>query len=100
LFPLAPDEFFESLSTPDCSLLDLISAYEQIIIRAHAHNIRVYGATIMPYEGAGYFNPEGEADRQTINQWIRKSGQFDAVIDFDAVTRDAQRLAHLFGCGR
>ncbi len=74
---------------------DLISAYEQIIMRAHAHNIRVYGATIMPYEGAGYFNPEGEADRQTVNEWIRTGGQFDAVIDFDAATRDPRRPAHL-----
>jgi lysophospholipase L1-like esterase len=74
---------------------DLISAYQQIIMRAHAHNIRVYGATIMPYEGAAYFSPEGEADRQTINQWIRTSSQFDAVIDFDAVMRDPQRPAQL-----
>jgi len=74
---------------------ELIGAFEQIILRAHAHGIRVYGATIMPYQGAGYFSPEGEADRQTINNWIRTSGEFDAVIDFDAATRDAQNLSRL-----
>ncbi len=67
---------------------DLITAYEQIIFRAHAHNILVYGATILPYQGAGYFRPDGEADRQIVNTWIRTSGKFDAVIDMDAATRD------------
>jgi lysophospholipase L1-like esterase len=52
---------------------DLIAAYEQIIVRAHAHNIRVYGATILPYEGSFSFSADGEADRQTINKWIRTS---------------------------
>jgi lysophospholipase L1-like esterase len=74
---------------------DLIAAYEQIILRAHAHNIRVYGATILPYEGAFYFSAEGEADRQKINNWMRTSGKFDGVIDFDAATRDAKDPAHL-----
>jgi lysophospholipase L1-like esterase len=74
---------------------DLIAAYEQIILRAHAHHILVFGATILPYEGAGYFTPEGEADRQTINNWIRTSGNFDGVIDLDAATRDAQHPSHL-----
>lgn len=70
------------------SAQELIAAFEQIILRAHSHNLRVYGATIMPVEGFRYFNPEMEADRQVINKWIRSSGAFDAVIDFDAVTRD------------
>jgi lysophospholipase L1-like esterase len=74
---------------------ELIAAYEQIIVRAHAHNIRVYGATILPFEGAFYFTPTGEADRQAVNQWIRSSGKFDAVIDFDAITRDPKDLPHL-----
>jgi lysophospholipase L1-like esterase len=84
-------EHNEQAATAD----DLISAYEQIIFRAHAHKIRVYGATILPYEGAGYYTPDGEADRQKINQWIRTSGQFDAVIDLDAVTRDTKNPSHL-----
>lgn len=77
------------------TLEQMIGAYEQIIIRAHAHNIKVYGATILPYEGAFYFTPEGEADRQAINKWIRTSGKFDGVIDLDAATRDAQHETHL-----
>jgi lysophospholipase L1-like esterase len=74
---------------------DLIAAYEQIIVRAHARNIRVYGATILPYEGAGYFTPDGEADRQTINAWIRTGGKLDGVIDLDLVTRDPEKPSHL-----
>ena len=69
---------------------DLIAAYKQIIARAHAHDIRVYGATILPYMGAFYSTPEGEADRSAVNQWIRTSGEFDGVIDLDAVTRDTK----------
>ena len=70
----------------------VISAYEQIIARAHAHGLRVYGATITPYVGSGYYHPGplSEADRQTLNQWIRLAGHFDAVIDFDSVVRDPQ----------
>ena len=69
------------------SVADILAAYEQIILRAHAHGIRVYGATILPCEGSDYFRADLEADRQAINTWIR-SGKFDAVIDFDAATRD------------
>lgn len=74
---------------------ELIGAFGQIIQRAHAHGVRVFGATIMPVGESFYFNPEVETARQAINQWIRTSGQFDAVIDFDAATRDPQRPDHL-----
>ncbi|MBV9083333.1 MAG: SGNH/GDSL hydrolase family protein [Acidobacteriaceae bacterium] len=77
------------------SAQDLIDAYKQIIVRAHTHNIRVYGATILPYQGAFYFRPEGEATRQAVNNWIRTSGNFDGVIDFDAATRDPRNPSHL-----
>ncbi|WP_245657908.1 SGNH/GDSL hydrolase family protein [Herbidospora mongoliensis] len=70
---------------------DLIAAYEQIIVRARAQDIRVYGATITPF-GANtpYDDPAGlrEATRQKVNRWIRISGRFDTVVDFDEVTRD------------
>ena len=66
----------------------LIIGYRQIIDRAHAHGLKVIGATILPYGGAGYFNPTGEAARQSLNAWIRKSGNFDGVIDFDVAVRD------------
>jgi len=84
-------EHNEQAATAD----DVISAYEQLIFRAHAHKIRVYGATILPYEGAQYFTPDGEADRQKVNQWIRTTGHFDGVIDFDAATRDDKSPTHL-----
>lgn len=75
---------------------DVIAAYEQIVRRAHAVGIRVYGGTIMPFEGfEAYFNAETEADRQAVNRWIRTSGVFDAVIDFDAATRDPARPSRL-----
>ena len=65
----------------------LIAGYRQIIARAHARGLLVYGATIAPYEGASYYRPEGNAVRQAVNDWIRTSGEFDAVLDFDAVLR-------------
>lgn len=70
---------------------DLIMAYDQIIVRAHAQGIRVYGATLLPFGGnTGYDDPAGfrETARQVVNQWIRTSHQFDGVIDFDRVARD------------
>jgi lysophospholipase L1-like esterase len=68
---------------------DMIAAFDQMITRAHDHGIKVYGATIMPFGGfKSYDTPEREAARQTVNAWIRTSGRFDAVIDFDAVARD------------
>jgi lysophospholipase L1-like esterase len=82
----------------------ILAAYEQIIARAHAHGLRVYGATITPYVGSGYYHPGplSEADRQVVNQWIRAAGHFDAVIDFDSVVRDPQHPDQLlpgFDCG-
>lgn len=70
----------------------VIAAYRQIIVRAHAHGLRVYGATITPYVGSSYYHPGplSEADRQAVNAWIRAAGHFDAVLDFDAVVRDPQ----------
>jgi lysophospholipase L1-like esterase len=70
---------------------DLIAAYDQIIVRSHAQGIRVYGATLLPFGGnTGYDDPTGfrEMARQTVNQWIRTSRQFDSVIDFDRAVRD------------
>ena len=77
---------------------DLIFALTQIIERARTHGILVYGGTILPFEGTtdlNYFTAEGEAERQRVNGWIRQSGRFDAVIDFDAVTRDPAHPSRL-----
>ncbi|WBB58935.1 SGNH/GDSL hydrolase family protein [Streptomyces sp. WMMC500] len=70
---------------------ELLAAYDQIVTRAHAQGIRVYGATLTPFGGSTpYDDPAGlrEATRQRVNDWIRTSGRFDAVVDFDAATRD------------
>jgi len=74
---------------------DIIGAYRQIIVRAHSQKIKVYGATITPFGGSFYAFPGAERARQAVNQWIRTSGQFDAVIDFDAATRDPNNLPNL-----
>ncbi len=68
----------------------VIAGYAQIIARAHAHGIKVYGATILPDLGGDYYHPDAqnEADRHAVNAWIRSPGHFDAVIDFDAALRD------------
>jgi lysophospholipase L1-like esterase len=67
---------------------DLTRAYRQIVDRAHARGIKVAGCTITPYGGSSVYSEAGEAMRQAVNLWIRTSGTFDAVIDFDAATRD------------
>lgn len=69
---------------------DLIVALKQLIERAHARGIRIYGATLTPFEGAGYYTKVGEEKRQTVNQWIRTGHAFDAVIDFDVASRDPE----------
>jgi lysophospholipase L1-like esterase len=79
----------------DTVAANLISAFEKIINRAHAKNIRVYGATILPFAGSQYSSPAHEAARQSVNDWIRHRGKFDAVIDFDAAMRDPQNPTHL-----
>ncbi|MBL8703042.1 MAG: SGNH/GDSL hydrolase family protein [Alphaproteobacteria bacterium] len=78
-------------ANPSPSVAELIAGHRQMIDRAHARGLRIYGATLLPFEGAAYYTPEGEAKRQALNDWIRKSGAYDAVIDFDAAVRDPAR---------
>jgi lysophospholipase L1-like esterase len=75
----------------DAQLVDpkaLIATYSAIIQRAHEHGVKVFGGTIMPFEGADYYSTEKERVRQAINEWIRTAKAFDAVIDFDKIVRD------------
>lgn len=67
---------------------DLIGALGQMVERAHMHGIKVAGCTLTPYHGASYYSDAGEAIREAVNDWIRKSGAFDAVVDFEAAVRD------------
>ncbi|AIY39266.1 putative secreted protein [Collimonas arenae] len=87
---LAPD-------APTIPVEQLIAGYRQLIARAHMRHVRIVGATLTPFEDAlqgsdlhNYYSQAKEQSRQAVNQWIRSSGEFDAVIDFDAVTRDPQ----------
>jgi lysophospholipase L1-like esterase len=76
--------------TPD----ELIAGYRQLIARAHAKGIAIYGGTLTPFEGttyAGYYTPAKEQIRQAVNNWIRSSDEFDGVIDFERAVRDPSR---------
>jgi lysophospholipase L1-like esterase len=67
---------------------DLEQGLSQLVARAHEHGIQVFGATITPYQGAGYATDKGEQIREAVNTWILTSGVFDGTVDFDKATRD------------
>jgi lysophospholipase L1-like esterase len=67
---------------------ELIAGHKMLVEMAHAHGIRAIGCTLTPYEGAPYFSATGETVREALNAWIRTSGAYDAVVDFEAATRD------------
>jgi lysophospholipase L1-like esterase len=85
---IPPGVFPPGVALTNVSADDIIAGYKQFILRVHQQAARIYGATILPFKGAFYWDPAAEVKRQTINAWIRTSGMFDAVIDFDAVIRD------------
>ncbi len=86
-----------SRSEHDALVKRMFATYEQMITRAHTHDIKVIGATIMPFVGSNYYHPgpSTDADRQAVNEWIRAPGHFDGVIDFDKVMRDPQHPERL-----
>jgi len=75
---------------PERTASDLIVGYRQLIARAHANGLKIYGGTLTPFEGtfAGYYTPAKDEVRIEVNDWIRGSGEFDGVIDFEAAVRD------------
>jgi lysophospholipase L1-like esterase len=92
-----PDSILEP-NAPAPSADDIIAGYQQLIARAHLHGMRIIGATLTPFEDtfkgsplSGYYNAEKEKKRQAVNKWIRESGAFDGVIDFDKVVQDPTR---------
>ena len=90
------------LSRTPVSADQIIAGYKQIIVRAHAQGLKIFGATILPYQGFIAWNAQGEAKRVAVNQWIRNAKAFDGVIDFDAALRDPaipSRLAPQFDSG-
>lgn len=87
---------------PAPSAEDIIAGYEQLIARAHADGMRIVGATLTPFADTfagqpleGYYTEAKEAKRQAVNEWIRTSGAFDGVIDFDAAARDPKNPKHI-----
>jgi lysophospholipase L1-like esterase len=74
---------------------ELIAAHRQIVMRAHAHGLKAFGAPLLPFEGAAYFSAEGETKRQAVNAWIRTSGVYDGVIDFERAVADPEQPAQL-----
>jgi len=85
----ATDSVYPALAT------NLISAYTQFANKAHAHNLRAYGATITPFGGNSYYTTAHEAARQTVNAWFRTNTVYDGLIDFDAIARDPVTLTNL-----
>ncbi|MEU8899903.1 SGNH/GDSL hydrolase family protein [Nocardia sp. NPDC048505] len=84
------------------SAAQLIAGHRELIRQARAHGLRVIGATLLPMAGSPYSTPAAEADRVTVNEWIRTSGEYDAVADFDAALADPQdprRLAPAYDSG-
>jgi lysophospholipase L1-like esterase len=74
---------------------NLINAYTQFANKAHARNMRSYGATLTPFGGNSYYTTAHEAVRQTVNAWFRTNTVYDALIDFDAAVRDPVTLTNL-----
>jgi lysophospholipase L1-like esterase len=88
--------------TPLPTVADITGAYRQMIARAHDRGVKVIGATVIPYKGAGYYSPEGDAVRIAVNAWIRTPGNFDGVIDFEKAVADPAdplRMAKAYDSG-
>jgi len=82
------------LPEQDTSADQIIAGMAQVIARVKGHGAKIYGGTLLPFEGtvySHYYTPEGEKKRQVVNAWIRTSHAFDAVIDFDLAMRDANQ---------
>ncbi len=86
-------EGINDIGAADAQADQLIAAYRQLIARTHAAHLKIFGGTLTPFKGdweitTGYWSPEKEQTRQTVNDWIRSSGAFDGVIDFAAAIAD------------
>jgi lysophospholipase L1-like esterase len=72
----------------DVSADEIIAGYQQIIAQVHAEGLKIFGGTLTPFQGAFYFSVAGEAKREAVNTFVRTSGAFDGVIDFEKAVRD------------
>ncbi|MFQ6397059.1 SGNH/GDSL hydrolase family protein [Nocardia sp. KC 131] len=87
---------------PTVSVDQLIDGYRDLIARAHQSGISVIGATLLPMKGAEYYNDTSAAKIRQLNEWIRTSGEYDAVVDFNAALADPtdhERLAPTYDSG-
>ncbi len=88
---------YQSSAAHQLMVKQIISAYQQLIERAHAARLQIVGATITPFSNNTYYHPPSatEADRQAINAWVRTPGNFDAVLDFDKTLADRAHPSQL-----
>src|SRR5262249_50920228 len=70
---------------PDIPVPELIAGYRELIAQAHARGVKVIGATLLPFKGSDHYSKRSEAKREQVNRWIRTSGEYDGVVDFDRV---------------
>jgi lysophospholipase L1-like esterase len=78
---------------PRPTTAELVAGHRQLITRARAKGLKIFAATLLPYEGTtipGYWTQEGETIRQAFNEWMRTSKEYDGIVDFDAVMRDPE----------
>jgi lysophospholipase L1-like esterase len=78
------------LSAPhtDVSALAIVEGYDRIVTLAHTDGLKIFAATLTPFQGARYWTPRGEAKREAVNHWIRTAGAFDGVIDLAGAVAD------------
>ena len=88
-------KFAACLARTHISADDLIAGYKQVITQAHARHLKIFGATILPFQGFKGWTEKGEAVRKATNRWILESHVFDGVIDFSSVLADPANPARL-----
>jgi lysophospholipase L1-like esterase len=97
-----PPRVVPCLSRTQINADELIAGYKQIIAQAHARGLKIFGATILPYQGFGGWTQQGEAKRIAANNWIKTAGNFDGVIDFASAIADpanSQRMNPKYDSG-
>ncbi|MFB7330714.1 GDSL-type esterase/lipase family protein [Streptomyces adustus] len=87
--------FLSMFPGPSAGVDDIVAAHLQPAARARAHGVQVHAATIAPYGSSEMYSAEGDRAREQVNAWIRTSGAFDGVLDFDAVWRDSADPTHI-----
>ena len=90
-----PDPKLLAPGTSEPTPSQLIAGYRQLIARAHEHGVLIFGCTLTPFQGSSYYTDAGEAVREAVNAYIRGSGEFDGLIDFDAALRNPSNPAQL-----